>query len=115
MSTQDTANLVTSINLWNTELPKRLDAFSQLNDLANITLIDMQEPFSDALANPSKYGATDATCQACEGVSPIQTCADPNPKCLWYNSYHPGQPIQKMIADVVAENLSPMWFQSYGG
>jgi len=110
MSTQDTVNLVTSINFWNSEFPKRLDAFYQANPTGNLTLIDMQEPFNDAIANPSKYGAKDDTCQACAGASPIVTCANPDPQCLWYNSYHPAQPIQKLIADVVAQKLGPMWF-----
>jgi phospholipase/lecithinase/hemolysin len=110
MLTQDTTNLVTSISLWNAELPKRLDAFNGAHKGTNITIIDMQSPFNEALQNPSKHGARDATCQACEGMSPIQTCANPDPRCLWYNSYHPNQPLQKVIAGVVAAELSPEWF-----
>ncbi|KAG4435766.1 hypothetical protein IFR05_008740 [Cadophora sp. M221] len=46
--------------------------------------------FIEAVKNPVKYGAKDANCFNADGVS-----------CLWFNDYHPGQAIQKLVSQAV--------------
>lgn len=47
--------------------------------------------FDEVLNNPTAYGAPDATCYDGNGVS-----------CLWWNDFHPGQAIHKVLAGAVA-------------
>lgn len=52
-----------------------------------VASVDTQAPFNTAINNPTAYGAPNAVCYNANGVS-----------CLWWNNYHPGQAIQKLVA-----------------
>ncbi|OIW22997.1 hypothetical protein CONLIGDRAFT_687074 [Coniochaeta ligniaria NRRL 30616] len=93
------ASLVSAITLWNSQLLTRVTAFLTSSPEANITLVDTQEPWNTVIADPKSYGAPDATCVNANGKS-----------CLWYNSYHPGQAIHKVVAQAVASALKGSFF-----
>ncbi|KAL5327664.1 hypothetical protein ACEPPN_005365 [Leptodophora sp. 'Broadleaf-Isolate-01'] len=50
-------------------------------------VVDTAPAFNEAVQNPKRFGAKDATCWNADGVS-----------CLWFNDYHPGQAIQKLVS-----------------
>lgn len=53
-------------------------------------VVDTAPAFQAAVRNPKAYGAKDALCYNADGVS-----------CLWFNDYHPGQAIQKLVGAAV--------------
>ena len=53
-------------------------------------VVDTAPAFQAAVKNPKAYEAKDALCYNADGVS-----------CLWFNDYHPGQAIQKMVGAAV--------------
>lgn len=93
------AGLVTAITNWNGQLATRAAAFVAANAGANVTLVDTQAPWQKAIANPTAYGATDATCVNANGKS-----------CLWFNTYHPAQAIHKLVAQAVADAFAGTFF-----
>lgn len=93
------ASLVSAIALWNAQLPTRVSAFVASNPQAKVTIVDTQAPWNAVIADPKSYGAPDANCVNANGKS-----------CLWYNSYHPGQAIQKVVAQAVAAALKGSFF-----
>lgn len=52
---------------------------------------DTTVAFDTAIKDPKRFGAKDATCYNADGIT-----------CLWFNDYHPGQAIHKLIAQGVA-------------
>ncbi len=94
------ADLVAAITNWNGQLPGRIDKFKAAGAPdANITLVDTQAPFDTAIANPKDYGAPNADCTNANGKS-----------CLWFNSYHPGTAIQKLVGQTVATAFKGTFF-----
>lgn len=79
-----------AIAKYNSLLASRLEAFLEVNCDATGKVIDTVAPFEEAVKNPTKYGAPDATCENADGQS-----------CLWFNNYHPGVQIQKLVAQAV--------------
>ncbi|KAH7319580.1 carbohydrate esterase family 16 protein [Stachybotrys elegans] len=65
--------------------------FTAANDDATFRVIDTTLGFNEALDNPQEYGSPDATCFNGDGVS-----------CLWFNDYHPGIEIQRLVGSQVA-------------
>ncbi|KAB8298706.1 hypothetical protein EYC80_000881 [Monilinia laxa] len=96
-----TSSEATVIAAYNAELSARVAKFNTTNTGVTTHVFDTQVPFNAALNDPKAYGATDATCYNADGTS-----------CLWWNNLHPGQAIQKLIADGVAEQLSGKFFQA---
>ncbi|KAK3400755.1 hypothetical protein B0T20DRAFT_405202 [Sordaria brevicollis] len=79
-----------AIGKYNSLLASRLDEFLEVNCDAEGVVVDTVAPFEEAVKNPTKYGAPDATCESADGTS-----------CLWFNDYHPGVQIQKLVAQAV--------------
>ncbi|KAI1344695.1 hypothetical protein F5Y15DRAFT_1437 [Xylariaceae sp. FL0016] len=94
------ANLVSLIEYWNKELPTRTDAFKTAHSGAVVTIVDTTSPFDEVINNPTKYGAPNSNCQNTNGKS-----------CIWYDFYHPGQAIQKLMAQAVVTTLKSDWFK----
>jgi len=80
-----------AIAKYNDAIATRLAAFKAANAGVVATIVDTAAPFNKALENPTAYGAPNATCYNGDGVS-----------CLWFNDYHPGVAINKLVADAVA-------------
>lgn len=85
--TQEGAAVVT----YNQLLQAALDTFKKSNSGITAWVYDTTTAFNTAIDNPTAYGAPDATCYNSNGVS-----------CLWYNNYHPGQAIHKLVATGIA-------------
>jgi len=80
------------ITQFNTLLNSSAASFQSQNSGSTVTVYDTALAFNAALSNPTSYGASSngATCYNSDGVS-----------CLWWNNYHPGQAIQKLVAQGV--------------
>ncbi|KAK3346881.1 putative cellulose-binding GDSL lipase/acylhydrolase [Lasiosphaeria hispida] len=89
-----------SIGKYNAAIAARLAAFKTANAGITATVIDTTIPFDTALANPTAYGSPNATCYNGDGVS-----------CLWFNDYHPGVAINKLVAGAVAEAWKGSFFK----
>ncbi|KAK0630371.1 hypothetical protein B0T17DRAFT_653825 [Bombardia bombarda] len=80
-----------AIGKYNDAIAARLTAFKAKNSGVTAKVVDTTAPFDKALSNPTAYGSPDATCYNGDGVS-----------CLWFNDYHPGVAINKLVAQDVA-------------
>ncbi|KAF4457697.1 cellulose-binding GDSL lipase acylhydrolase [Fusarium albosuccineum] len=94
------ALLVKSIELYNSHLTSKLNAFKAANSGVKATIVDTSVAFNKAINNPTAYGSPDATCYNSDGVS-----------CLWFNDYHPGVAINKLVAEEVANKLESSGFE----
>ncbi|KAF1978459.1 hypothetical protein BU23DRAFT_225028 [Bimuria novae-zelandiae CBS 107.79] len=94
-----TASLVSNISSWNEALKTRVDAFTSANSGVKAEVVETEKSFTTALENPSKYGATDATCSNADGTT-----------CLWYDGYHAGQAIHKLVAQTFVDALPGSFF-----
>ncbi|KAI9052027.1 hypothetical protein LZ554_004281 [Drepanopeziza brunnea f. sp. 'monogermtubi'] len=63
-------------------------------DVVKTWVVDSTPVFERALNDPAAFGAPDATCFNEDGVS-----------CLWFNDYHPGQAIQRLVGEAAAAAL----------
>ncbi|KAI9642487.1 hypothetical protein NHQ30_009292 [Ciborinia camelliae] len=88
------------IAAYNNELNSQVAAFKSANTDVTTHVFDTQIPFNTALNDPTTYGAKSSTCYDADGTT-----------CLWWNNLHPGQAIQKLVAEGVAEQLSGTFFQ----
>jgi phospholipase/lecithinase/hemolysin len=88
-----------AISNWNTLLTSKASDFQSANSDAQTWVYDTQVPFNTAIDDPTAYGAPNATCYSSDGVS-----------CLWWNDYHPGQAIHKLVATGIANTLSGIFF-----
>ncbi|KAK2013410.1 GDSL-like Lipase/Acylhydrolase [Colletotrichum eremochloae] len=91
--------LSASIKQYNELIASNLAAFKTKNAGVTSWVVDTAPPFDKAIDNPTSYGAPDATCYNEDGVS-----------CLWFNDYHPGVQIQKLVAQAVAQAVGAPWF-----
>jgi phospholipase/lecithinase/hemolysin len=68
---------------------------------ASAVVVDTEPEFEKALASPTSYGAgsNGASCYNSDGKT-----------CLWYNNYHPGMAIHKLVAGSVAGSLNGSFF-----
>jgi phospholipase/lecithinase/hemolysin len=81
--TQEGAAVVTYNNL----LESTISSFNSSNSGTTTYILDILIPFLTAIKNPTAYGAPNNSCYNSDGVS-----------CLWWNNYHPGQAIHKLVA-----------------
>lgn len=88
-----------AIAKYNDAIATRLEAFKAANGGVTAKIIDTAAPFNKALDNPTAYGAPDATCYNEDGKS-----------CLWFNDYHPGIEINRLVAEAVAEAWKGTFF-----
>jgi phospholipase/lecithinase/hemolysin len=77
---------------YNKRVEKVLAKFKAAHADVQGDIFDTAPAFKRAFANPTAYGAPDARCVNADGVS-----------CLWYDTYHPGVAIQKLVAEDVIE------------
>ncbi|KAL1610430.1 hypothetical protein SLS60_002097 [Paraconiothyrium brasiliense] len=95
----DTTKLVSSISSWNSALKTRMTTFTSANSGVTARIVETEKSFTTALGNPSKYGATDAKCSNADGIT-----------CLWYDGYHAGQAIHKLVAQAFVDALAGPFF-----
>ncbi|KAH6647911.1 hypothetical protein BKA67DRAFT_594740 [Truncatella angustata] len=92
-------NLVSNITAYNDALSSRLDTFKTTNTDVTAQVFDTTASFTTALNDPTTYGATDATCSNSDGTT-----------CLWYDGYHAGQAIHKLVAEAFVKALTGSFF-----
>ncbi|KAK4464482.1 carbohydrate esterase [Cladorrhinum samala] len=88
-----------SIDKYNAAIATRLAAFTAKNAGVVAKIVDTAAPFNTALDNPTAYGSPDATCYNGDGKS-----------CLWFNDYHPGIEINRLVARAVADAWKGTFF-----
>ncbi|KXX79372.1 putative endoglucanase type F [Madurella mycetomatis] len=88
-----------AITKYNDAMATRLEAFMSQNDGVTAKVVDTAVPFNTALDNPTEYGSPDATCYNEDGTS-----------CLWFNDYHPGVEINRLVAQAVADAWKGTFF-----
>ncbi|KAH6892377.1 hypothetical protein B0T10DRAFT_605130 [Thelonectria olida] len=93
------ALLVSSIKHFNKLLSSRLKDFKAANNNVITKIIDTSLAFNKAIRNPKAYGAPNATCYNDDGVS-----------CLWFNDYHPGIAIERLVAKDVGKVVNSRKF-----
>ncbi|TGO54115.1 hypothetical protein BCON_0112g00090 [Botryotinia convoluta] len=93
------AAYASSIAAWNTLVKNTATQFQSERSGTTVKVIDTSIPFNTALSNPTAYGAPNAVCYNTNGVS-----------CLWWNSFHPGQAVQKLVAAAFAGAYSGTFF-----
>ncbi|KAK5733629.1 hypothetical protein LTS12_026895 [Elasticomyces elasticus] len=79
--------VATAITEYNEALRNIVEAFTSSYSDVHTYILDTDAPFMEAINNPMAYQASDATCSDSSGT-----------KCLWWNNYHPGQAIHKLVA-----------------
>jgi hypothetical protein len=84
---------------YNDLIAERLEAFEAANEGVTAKIVDTAPPFNTAIDDPKAYGAPDAVCFAADGNS-----------CLWFNDYHPGIAINKLVAQAVADAFHGSFF-----
>ncbi|KAL5412115.1 hypothetical protein PMIN06_009621 [Paraphaeosphaeria minitans] len=95
----DTRKLVSSISSWNSALKTRTNRFTGANAGVTAQVIETENSFTTALESPSKYGAKDAKCSNADGTT-----------CLWYDGYHAGKAIHKLVAQAFVNALKKSFF-----
>ncbi|KAK4111757.1 carbohydrate esterase family 16 protein [Canariomyces notabilis] len=88
-----------AIAKYNDAIAARLKAFKAQNRGVTAKIVDTSVPFNTALDNPTQYGSPDATCFNSDGKS-----------CLWFNDYHPGIEINRLVARAVADAWKGSFF-----
>jgi phospholipase/lecithinase/hemolysin len=88
-----------AIEKYNKALASRLATFQTKNSGITAKVVDTAPAFNEALDNPTAHGSPDATCYNEDGKS-----------CLWFNDYHPGIEINRLVAKAVAEAWSGSYF-----
>ncbi len=89
-----------AIEVFNSALQTGIAAFEAANPDAAVTFVDTAAPFNEALDNPTEYGSPDATCWDEDGVS-----------CLWFNDYHPGVEVNRLVGAEVARVVGAPFFE----
>ncbi|CAH0053728.1 unnamed protein product [Clonostachys solani] len=91
--------LAATIEQYNDLISSSMESFKSKNSGVTSWIVDTAPAFNEAIDNPTRYGAPDATCYNEDGTS-----------CLWFNNYHPGIAIHKLVAAEVAEAVGLPWF-----
>ncbi|KAF2652362.1 carbohydrate esterase family 16 protein [Lophiostoma macrostomum CBS 122681] len=89
------------ITQFNQLLVNKTSAFASAHSGVNAVVVDTQAPFNKAINDPTAYGSKDATCYNSNGKT-----------CLWFNDYHPGQAIHKLVAEAVVAAWNGTFFKS---
>ena len=90
---------VGAISQYNKAIADRLAKLQESNEGLEGRVVDTGAAFNTALEDPKSYGAPDATCYNGDGKS-----------CLWFNDYHPGISINKLVAQAVAKTWEGVFF-----
>ncbi|TDZ36739.1 Acetylesterase [Colletotrichum spinosum] len=97
--TATTAKVAAAVKLYNNILKTNFDKFKASHPAAKAWLVDTAVAYETALNNPTGYGAPDATCTNEDGYS-----------CLWWNNYHPGIQIHRILGKNVGKAVGAPWF-----
>ncbi|KAB8296449.1 hypothetical protein EYC80_009190 [Monilinia laxa] len=93
------ATYIASIASWNAFVKNVAADFQSERSGTTVKVIDTSIPFNTAINDPTSYGAPNSVCYNTNGVS-----------CLWWNNFHPGQAVQKLVAAAFAGTYSGTFF-----
>lgn len=96
----DLVKLRAAVDLYNGIMTKNFLAFRKSHCGARAWLVDAGAAYYEALNNPGRFGAPDDICVNKDGVS-----------CLWWDSYHPGLAIHRLLGAEVAKAVGAPWFE----
>ncbi|KAI0479389.1 carbohydrate-binding module family 1 [Xylariaceae sp. FL0804] len=86
------------VEAYNAQLATGLAGFAAANAGVGVAaVVATAAAFTAAVADPSAYGAADATCAGVTG-------------CLWYDTIHPNPPIEELFAEEIAAALRGTFF-----
>lgn len=96
-TTSDLASLVSNIETYNEALQSNFATFQSAYSGVAGQVFNTSAAFWAVLDDPAAYGtaADFATCADTDGTS-----------CAWYDDYHPGQAIQKLVAEGLVDALA---------
>lgn len=93
-------DLRSNITAYNGALGTRLTTFKAANSGVTAQVFNTTPSFQTVLSNPTSYGASsDTTCYNSDGTS-----------CVWYDNYHPGQAIQKLVGQAFVAAFTGTFF-----
>ncbi|KAF6789713.1 cellulose-binding gdsl lipase acylhydrolase [Colletotrichum sojae] len=98
---ESNAKLAAAVELYNKILEDNAHKFEKSYRGSRLWLVRTSEAYEAALDYPQAYGAPDATCTNEDGLS-----------CLWWNTYHPGIQIHRLLGQDVAKTMGRPWFRS---
>ncbi|CAN8101006.1 unnamed protein product [Discula destructiva] len=87
-------SLINNIQTYNEALETNMETFKSTFSGVTGQVFNTSASFWAVIDDPTAYGAADSTCQNSDGTS-----------CVWYDNYHPGQAIQKLVAEGLVEAL----------
>ncbi|ETS82703.1 hypothetical protein PFICI_04579 [Pestalotiopsis fici W106-1] len=82
----------TAVESFNSLLQSKHEDFATAHPQAKTWLLETGPLFNQALNDPQAFGAPDAVCYNSDGIS-----------CLWWNGFHPGQAIHKLLAEALRD------------
>lgn len=97
----DLRKIAAAVELYNGIMARNLKSFKRKHHKAKAWLVSPSKAYYEALDDPQKYGAPDDTCENEDGLS-----------CLWWNNYHPGIAIHRLLAEEVAAVVGAPWFDT---
>lgn len=90
------SSLISNIEAYNEALVSNFATFQSSYSGVTGTVFNTSDAFWAALDDPTAYGASsDTTCFNTDGTT-----------CVWYDNYHPGQAIQRLVAEGLVSALS---------
>lgn len=98
---EDLAGLLSNLDAYNAALESGMTSFKANNsDITLGQVFNTTSYFWDVLDDPTSYGLdSDITCANADGTT-----------CVWYDGYHPGQAIHKLVAQGFVEALTGSFF-----
>lgn len=95
-TTSGLSSLIDNIETYNEALVSNFATFKSSYSGVTGIVYNTTDAFFTVIDNPTAYGASsDTTCMNTDGTS-----------CVWYDNYHPGQAIQKLVAKGLVSALS---------
>lgn len=98
-SDTDLESLIDNIQTYNEALESHFATFKSGYSGVTGQVFNTSASFWTVINDPTAYGAADSACQNSDGTS-----------CVWYDNYHPGQAIQKLVAEALVEALGTGYF-----
>lgn len=93
------SSLVDNIQTYNEALETNFATFKSAHSGVTGQVFNTSASFWTVINNPTTYGATNSVCQNSDGTS-----------CVWYDNYHPGQAIQKLVAEALVQAVGSASF-----
>lgn len=101
MGQTDLSTLTANLDTFNAALVSNLETFKTTNsDVTLAQIFNTTSYFWEVFNDPTSYGLdSDITCANTDGTT-----------CVWYDNYHPGQAIHKLVAEGWMEALTGVFF-----